>query len=172
MRKSSPQIWNLFVLLAALAGAARGQAVAEYGRMARQSSTATAKTYHTSKEIGGVWSSLDKTLKGSPDNAASQEPPARETTRRARVPSTKAGAKRALNATTIYEDPSHIQPGIGYEELIRRFGPPSFAVTTAQGTQSLAYPGKVGGIDLELLDGKVTKVTTAKPQEIAVGAPQ
>ena len=64
----SSRVWTSFALLAAFCGAAKAQAVAEYGRMARQSSTATAKAYHTSREIGGVWKSLDKTLKNSPDN--------------------------------------------------------------------------------------------------------
>jgi hypothetical protein len=37
----------------------------------------------------------------------------------------------------MYEDPRHIEAGIGYEELVRRFGSPSMEVTTRPGGRTL-----------------------------------
>jgi hypothetical protein len=56
--------------------------------------------------------------------------------------------------------------------VIRRFGPAAFEVSAGPGTKTLAYPGKEGDIDVELLDGKVTKVARAKLQEIAIVRPR
>jgi hypothetical protein len=168
----SSRIGTSFVLLAAFGGAARAQAVAEYGRMARQSSTATAKTYHTSKEIGGVWKSLDKTIKGSQNNTGSREISPAATARVATVRSRTANTKSAPIVGAVYEDPDHIPTGLAYEDLVHRFGSPSFEVTDGTGTTSLSYQGKEGSVDLELQEGKVTKVSTVKPREIAVVAPK
>jgi hypothetical protein len=77
-----------------------------------------------------------------------------------------------LPAATIHEDPSRIQAGLGYEEVIRRFGPATFEVSTGPRTRTLAYPGKDGGIDVELVDGRVTKVAAAKTQDVAVVGPR
>ena len=46
--------------------------------------------------------------------------------------------------------------------MIRRFGPASFEVSTGPSTKTLAYPSNNGGIDVELVDGRVTKVASAK----------
>ena len=70
-----------------------------------------------------------------------------------------------------YEDPTGIALGMSYEELARRFGPPSFGITTGS-TKTLTYLGKNGGVDLELQDGKVVKVTKPKPQQIATASPK
>jgi hypothetical protein len=56
--------------------------------------------------------------------------------------------------------------------VIRRFGPASFEVSTGPGTKTMAYPGKNGGIDVELLDGKVVKVATARTKEVALVGPR
>ncbi len=168
----SSWVGTSFALLAAFCGAARAQAVAEYGRMARQSSTAAAKAHHTSREIGGVWKSLDKTLQTSPDNAVSRETSPGVTARSANVRPRTANAKPAPNSAAVYEDPERIPTGIGYEDLVRRFGPPSFEVTDGTGKTALSYESKEGSVDLELQNGKVTRVSTVKPREVAVVAPK
>ena len=170
MAEYSRRIGISFALMCGLCHASRAQAVAEYGRLTRQSSTATAKGYHTSTEITGVWKSLDKTLKGSPSNTGAQETSV--TARVATVRSRTTVSKPTAISGAVYESPDLIQTGIAYEELIRRFGPPSFAVADDTGTTSASYQSKEGNVDLELQDGKVTKVLAAKPREIAVIVPK
>ena len=82
------------------------------------------------------------------------------------------GASRVPATAATHEDPSGIQPGVSYEELLRRFGRPDFEVTAGAGTTTLSYLRKDGTIDLELQDGKVIKAASAKPQEIVVVAPK
>jgi hypothetical protein len=166
------RVWTLFRLLAAFCGALRAQAVAEYGRMARQSSTATGKAYHTSREIGGVWKTLDKTLQSSPDNIGSREISPGGTARSKNVRSRTLANKPSRASTIVYEDPEKIPTGISYEELVRRFGPSSFEVTDSTGATTVSYQGKERSVDLELQNGKVAKVLTAKLREIAVVAPK
>jgi hypothetical protein len=172
MTGRSPWVWTLFALLAAFCGAARAQAVAEYGRMARQSSTATGKAYHTSKEIGGVWKSLDKTLNSSPDNIGSRQTSSGVTARSKNVRSRTVAVKPSRSSMMVYEDPEQIPAGIDYEELVRRFGPSSFEVTDSAGITTVSYRSKERSVDVELPDGKVGKVSTTKQREIAVVAPK
>ena len=154
-------------LVAGFCAGARAQAVTEYGSMASKSSTIGRRADNISKEIGGVWSSLDRTIK-SQDRGSSQETPAGRAVQHSAVPSRRRKASGTGKAAAIHEDPSGIKPGLAYEELIRRFGPASFEVSTGPGTKTLAYQGKEGDVDIELLDGKVTKVAAAKAQEVAI----
>ena len=71
-----------------------------------------------------------------------------------------------------YEDPLQIRPGMGYEEVVRRFGPPCYGVSTSPDKRTLEYLGKDGGVNIELQGDKVIKVAPEKPQEIAVAAPK
>ena len=173
MGKPSPGVWVSFVLLAAFGGVARAQAVTEYDSEISRSATTGKKAIHISNEIGGVWRSLDKTLKASSDEpVGSQATSSGRTTQRAHARAISRGASRAPAAAAIHEDPRGIQPGMSYEELVRRFGRPDFEVTAGPGTTTLSYLRKDGAIDLELQDGKVIKVASAKPPEIAVAAPK
>jgi hypothetical protein len=163
MGKSSQRIFASFVLLAASCGAARAQAVTEYGGAASRSATTAAGSQHVSKSIGSVWSSLDKTLKGSPKHSGSKRASARQA----------GGASKGSHASAaVLQDPSRIQPGISYEELVRRCGPPSFQVTDSSDTKRITYLRRNDSVDLEVRDGKVVKVGTANSQEIAVAAPK
>jgi hypothetical protein len=173
MGKPSPRIWVSFVLLAAFGGPARGQAVTEYDSEISRSATTGSKANHISNEIGGVWRSLDKTLKASSEeHVGSQETSSGRTTQRALGRPISRGASRSSVTAATHEDPGGIQPGMSYGELVRRFGRPDFEVTDSTGTTTLSYLRKDGTIDLELQDGKVIKVASAKPQEIAVVAPK
>ena len=173
MGKPSARIWVSLALVAAFGGPARAQAVTEYDSQIGRSATTGKKANHISNEIGGVWRSLDKTLKASPEeHVGSQETSSGRTTQRAHPRSISRGASRAPATGAIHEDPSGIQPGISYEDLLRRFGRPDFEVTAGPGTTTLSYLRKDGAIDLELQDGKVIKVASAKPPEIAVAAPK
>jgi hypothetical protein len=171
MRQSSPRIWISFALVTAFCAAARAQAVTEYGSMASRSATVGGKAHRIGDEIGGVWKGLDARVKGAPEHADSQGTPPSGTAPRPAVRSRQAHAGGAPMARKNYEDPTGISPGMGYEELVRRFGPPSFGITTGA-TKTLTYLGKNGGVDLELQDGKVVRVTTPKPPQIAAASPK
>ena len=169
MGKRPPKIWISFCLATAFSGAARAQAVTAYGGLSRQSVTTTARTIGPSKQITGVWSGLDKTLKGAPGDAGSpaksqsttvQSPPARST-KAARMRRTRTGA---------YEDPTRIQAGMSYQDVVRRFGPPSYQVATGPGAMTLAYLRKDGNVDLELRDARVIRVAGARQPEIAAAS--
>jgi len=168
MGKPSPRIWISFVLLAAFGGPARAQAVTEYDSEISRSATTGNKANHISNEIGGVWRNLDKTLKASPEHVGSQETPSVRTAPRARPRSISRNGSRVSSTHATHEDPSGIQPGMSYGELVRRFGRPDFEVTAGPGTTTLSYLRKDGSVDLELQDGKVIKVASPKPKEIAV----
>ena len=173
MGKPSPGIWISFVLLAACGGPAKAQAVTEYDSEISRSATTGSKANHISNEIGGVWRSLDKTLKAtSEEHVGFQETSSARTTQRAHSRSISRRASRSSATAGSHEDPSGIQPGISFAELLRRFGRPDFEVTDSTGTTTLSYLRKDGTIDLELQDGNVIKVASAKPQEIAVVAPK
>lgn len=60
-----------------------------------------------------------------------------------------------------YENPSQIQVGIRYDELIRRFGPPTLMVSNSQSSK-LSYTTAEGTIEVEVLEGNVT--STRKPR--------
>ena len=171
MGKSAPIIAMGFVLTTGFCADARAQAVTEYSSMASKSSTVGRRADSISKEIGGVWASLDRTIK-SQDRGRTEAPSPRPTAQRTPVRSRRKSTSETRAAATKHEDPSRIQPGLGYEEVIRRFGPASYEVSTGPGTKTMAYAGKSGGIDVELLDGKVTKVATANIQEVAVVEPR
>jgi hypothetical protein len=124
-----------------------------------------------SNSIGGVWKSLDDKVKAT-DNAGSQEIPQSRATPEPAVRSRRAGNRRPPLAAKTCEDPKGIAPGISYDELVRRFGPPSFAVTTEQGSQTFTYLAKEGNVDIEVADDHVLKVAKVSPQEIAIVAPK
>ena len=139
--------------------------------MASKSATVGQRANNISKSIGGVWGNLDKTIKSQDRGSAGSSQGASQgrTAQHTAVHSRRKGSR---TAATIHEDPNRIQTGLGYEEVIRRFGPASFEVSTGPGTKTLAYPSKDGGIDVELLDGRVTKVAPARTQEVAVIGPR
>lgn len=170
MGKSAPKIAMGFVLAAGFCTSVRAQAITEYGSMASKSATVGKRADNISKSIGGVWGSLDKTIKSQDHGADGAQGTSQGRTAQ-RTP-VRSRRRNTRTAETIHEDPSRIQTGLGYEEVIRRFGPASFEVSTGPRTKTLAYPGKDGGIDVELLDGRVTKVAPAKAQEVAVVGPR
>ena len=172
MGSTTSRIWVSFLAAAAFGAVARAQAVTEYDSEISRSTTTGNKANHISSEIRGVWHNLDKTLKAAQTDAGSPETPPRRTTQRASGRSTLQGASKPPAPVAPHEDISGIQPGISYSELVRRFGRPDFEITAGPGTTMLTYFRKDGSFDLELTDGKVTKVAPPKPQEIAVVAPK
>jgi hypothetical protein len=68
----------------------------------------------------------------------------------------------------VYEDPRHIETGIGYEELVRRFGPPSMEVTTRPDRRTLSYAAREGAVTVDLEDEKVVSTARAEARQSAV----
>src|SRR5271169_4607657 len=167
MGNSAPKIAIVLVLAGGFCAAARAQAVTEYGSMVSKSATVGQRANNISKSIGGVWGNLDKTIKSQDRGGSGASPGASQSQTAQRRP-VRSRRRNTPTAAASHEDPSRIQAGLGYDEVIRRFGPASFEVSTGPGTKTLAYPSKDGGIDVELLDGRVTKVAPAKTQEVAV----
>jgi len=172
MDKPSSPIWVLLIAVGVCGGVARAQAVTEYDSEISKSTTTANKANHISGEINGIWRSLDRTLKSSQENAGSQEMSPSPTIQRTTSRSVKRGTPRIQATTASHEDAGEIQTGISYAELVRRFGRPDFEVTASPGATTLTYFRKDGSIDLELQDGKVTKVAAPKPQEVAVSVPK
>ena len=144
--------------LVAFAGTAAGQTTVEYG------AAAAAAAVGTSKGAGGMLNGLDKALKSltgpaGPRNGAA--PPAKPPTAAPKAPAqtstapTQPAKVAPPPPASTYEDPAGIKVGLEYEELLRRFGLPSFEILTGPGTRSLDYDTKDGGVRVECQDGKV-----------------
>jgi len=171
MQKIWSQVGMPVIMVAVFCGLARGQAGVEYGNIDRRSSVTSRRTFGPGQEVGGVFRSLDRTLKASPDLAVSSNPSLVPPTRRAGARSAKViTSPRTPTPRKIYEDAVGIQAGMGYDELITRFGPPSFGVSSGTASETLAYSGSNGGVDVEVRDGVVAKVAATNPQEIAIVA--
>jgi hypothetical protein len=124
-----------------------GQAVVESALGAGRAATTSAPAQKIGKSAAGIAESLSRALQAAPATPAA-------TATLTVVSSAKAEAAPAPAAAKKYEDPALIRTGVSYEELLRRFGPPSMQVTTGAATKSLSY----GGVQVEMEDGKVTAV--------------
>jgi hypothetical protein len=79
-----------------------------------------------------------------------------------RVPPEKMATPKADGRT--YEDPRLIQPGMAYDDLVERFGPPAMEMTTGPGGKSLMYVGMYGTTMIEVQDGRVATPEAPKPK--------
>jgi len=68
-----------------------------------------------------------------------------------------------LSAKPAFEDPSGIQEAMGYDEILRRFGPPSAKVTSGAGQETLYYSRKDLSVDVAVRNGKVISVRKSGP---------
>ena len=154
-----------------------GQAAAEYGLGAGRAATTAAPAGNVANGISGVFDSLTKAAGAETGRAApasdspNTEPrrtAAHKTGRRTQAKRSTLPAKVATPDATsatpsthapppapVYEDARQIQAGIAYDELVRRFGPPSMSVTTESGANTLWYSSRDGNYQVEVQDGKV-----------------
>lgn len=160
---------SLALVLATLCPTAISQAVTEYGLGAGRAATTTAPAGKIANGISGVFDSLSKAAGADSGAAASgSSSPSLERRRTAAHPSrgrtqakqpakpvTEAVAAGSAAATTAYENPEQIKAGIDYDELVRRFGPPSMSVASGPGTSTLWYSGADGSYQVEVENGKV-----------------
>jgi hypothetical protein len=147
-------VLSSFLLGVGMIGTAAGQTAVEAGLSAARAATTTAPAAGIGKAMKGLAGSLDKLKEGqqgSPGGATTV------TTVRLMSTSTKNAPKVASN----WEDPSGIQAGLSYAELVRRFGPPAMEITGEMG-KSLTYAGKAGTFQLEVRDDKVASVEIPK----------
>jgi hypothetical protein len=156
-----------FSLWLAMAGTALGQATVEYGLGAARAATTAAPGKAIGKAMSGLAGSLDKALKAGQQGSDAQatpasaaKPAAKETSATAKTPSPSINTPPP--PAPNWEDPKGISTGLGYDELVRRFGPPALEISGAAG-RSLTYTGKDGTFQLEVQDGKVTSIEKPKP---------
>jgi len=152
-------------LLLAMGGAAWGQAMAEAGLGTARAATGTAPAAGLGKAMSGLAGSLDKALKtGQP---AAEIRPAKTAASAAaptpKVPPETGEAAPAAGPAAKREDPSGIEAGVSYAELLRRFGPPCLEITGETG-RTLTYIGKTGAFHVEIEDDRVTSVRPPRPQ--------
>ena len=143
-----------FSLWMAMSGPAAGQAIMESGLGTARAATTAAPVKGVGKSLSGLAGGLEKALKAQ--SPSSVEQPS--------VAAASPAAQRSLAATNTapapasnWEDPGAIDVGITYDELVRRFGPYSMAISDS--TQKvLTYRGKTGTFQVGMQDGKVTAV--------------
>jgi hypothetical protein len=158
-----------FALAAVFCPTAFAQAAAEYGMGAGLAATTTAPARNLGKEIGGVLDTLNKVMEPdrttlAPDSGASkpkQSVRSKQSTSSVKRNPTAAQLVPAAQPAPVYEDPRQIQAGIGYDEIIHRFGPPSMSTTIAPGKSTLWYSRRDGNYQVEVEDGKVTSLAGA-----------
>jgi hypothetical protein len=160
----------VLLLSAGICRMAAGQAIAEYSLGAGRAATTTAPAHNPGKQIGGVLDTLNKTVKAGEGQAAPEAKSSTVSKRPATTApvKTKIASNKASPAAIVYEDPRHIQAGIDYEELVRRFGPPSMAVTTRPGRQMLTYAAREGAVAVEMENDRAVTVATEQARQSAV----
>ena len=139
----------------ATTGIASAQATVEYGLGAARAATTTAPAAGIGKALSGLAGKLDGTTKApQPDSAArpSATPPG--------TPGTAAPPAKK------WEDPSAIETGLAYDELLRRFGPPSLEITGETG-KMLTYSSRDGAFHIGVEDGQVTSIRKPVPRTTA-----
>jgi len=137
----------------AMAGLAYGQAAVEAGLGASRAATSTAPAKGIAKSMSGLAGSLDRALKPARKEASDEA---------AQAPAPVMTAAKVAPPKQKFEDAGGIAVGLAYDELVRRFGPASMAMT--MGTErALSYSGKEGMFQVTVQDGKVKAVEKPQP---------
>lgn len=165
MARFNRSIPVLLAFVCGMAATAAAQSAVEYGLNAGRAATTTAPAQGIGKAMSGIAGSLDKTVKASQQASDSSSAPTAESKHPGRKAATAARVRPAVSTPPApapnWEDPAAISAGLTYEDLMRRFGPPSLQITSATGN-SLSYSGKDGMVQVEVQGGKVTSVEKAK----------
>jgi len=140
----------------AMAATAAGQAAVEYGLGAARAATTTAPARGVGKSMSGLAGSLDKALKGGQPDSDAHAAAGTSGTASAGTAGTHSAAP-AAPAAAKWEDPGGIEVGLGYAELVKRFGPPALEITDDAG-RKMTYAGKAGSYHVEVEDDRVTSV--------------
>jgi hypothetical protein len=145
-----------------MTGTAAGQATVEAGLGAAGAVTTAAPAKGIGEALSGLAGSLEKTV-GDWQHDSDAKPGGMVTIS---MPAKRAApvAKARPRSTHIppppaqkWEDPSGIQAGLSYAEVVRRFGPPTMEIMDDEG-RSLSYSGKDGAFQVHVADDKVTSI--------------
>jgi hypothetical protein len=149
----------------AMAGTASGQAVVEYGLGASRAATTTAPAKGLGKSMSGLAGSLDKAIKAAGKQGPVEQPTAATTTATPAAKTTSAVA--AIPPVPVpaptWEDPSGIETGLKYDEMVSRFGPSAMAITDGV-ERLLTYRGKDGMFQVTVQDGTVKSIEKPRPR--------
>ncbi len=166
--------FRLMTALFVFQGALAAQAVVEYGLGAARAGTTTAPIRGLAKGIGDAVGNLEKSMdKTTIVDTGAPASPARRTGSDKVTPGKSASARTAPQSVPLpsYEDPKGIETGMASAELVKRFGPPSLAVSEAGGVHTCTYRGKEGVYELDVKDGKVARITVLRVAQAAVTLP-
>ncbi|HEY1337390.1 MAG TPA: hypothetical protein VGF59_07755 [Bryobacteraceae bacterium] len=164
------QLWiGIGLLTAALAlafpASVSAQAMVEAGLGAGRAAVTGAGARSAGGAISGAWAAVDQAIKpgAQPQSTSASSSVSRVTA--TVTPLSKATAARAAGPPP--EDPAKIRAGLSYDELLRRFGPPS---TEANGgeVRTLQY----GAIQVDVENGTVSTVTKVKSETASVTLPK
>ena len=146
------------MLVFALPGIIAAQAMVENAIISGAGANSAAPIRWTGKAIGGAAQTVSKTLE--PETASKSSKRRRRTARTA--PSRiEPPAAAEPKAEVSFEDPSTIAQGLEYEELVRRFGPPSLQLTTGPTDATLSYVRNQKSVGVIMHNGKVASVRKA-----------
>ena len=163
MIRTAP-VWLGFLILL---GSLHGQAMVEAGLAVSQTAGTAAAAKGVGTALGGLMGGKEKLLQTMQQQVGKAEGTSAVTL----VPPEKMATPKDDGRT--YEDPKLIQPGLAYDELVQRFGPPAMEMTTAPGRKSLMYAGKDGATtSIEVQDGKVAAPEAPKPKAKPAATPQ
>ena len=147
------------LLLGAAPSSAHAQAAAETALGVGRAATMAAPLKDFGKRVGAVLDNAGKSLEarkataGAPRSSAVVQPSGRPEPR-----TRDAKPAPAPQPAVSHEDPSGVKTGMDYEEVLRRFGPPLFMLTTAPGAKTLCYAAKEASVDADVREGKVVSV--------------
>jgi Flp pilus assembly pilin Flp len=166
MSRSVPAMCGCVIALLLLRVPASGQTAVEAGLAGSASSTGAAGAGQgLKKAIGGVFDKLNETVNGKGAATVKTDSPAKSRPRQGSagkaVPAREQATAAAVAAKPSYEDAMEIQKGTGYEELVRRFGPPALQIANGNG-QTMSYISNGGVVQLELQGGTVVSVSKPK----------
>lgn len=159
------------MLLFALPGMLAAQAMVENANGVGRAVTSTAPAQKTGKAIGGAFKSLSRTLepaeaKSGSARSGAAKPAGRIAGTAPARPKNVVAVQPQLSlpdarAEASSEDPSGIEKGMEYAEIVRRFGPPSLKLTTGPADETLSYARKNERVGVTLHNGKVASVQKA-----------
>lgn len=169
------------ILLFALPGMLAAQAAVESAMGMGRAATSTVPAQKAGQAISRAFDGLGRALEPAGAKSTAVKPAARSVKTTAAGPQ-KVAPKRAQPKVTsvsvfpppehpvlvpqpkpevILEDPSGIEKGMEYAEIVRRFGPPSLTLTTGPGEETLCYAKKNASVDVTMHNGKVASVQKA-----------
>ena len=162
MIRSIGLLASSFLLLFVSEATISAQAIVESALGASRAATTTAPARGLSDAAVGIFGSLDKVLKAAQGQESSSIASSTSRSGRPAASKAKTDPAEATKPAPVYEDPLGIRVGLGYDELIRRFGPPSMQITSGPDAKTLSYLTKNGFVQVECENGKVTSADKPK----------